>query len=73
MRRNNLRRNAIRLCWLSLIALVASMLALTDISHGEADVTLEWNVVRVGLVIMFAFHVWCFRVFRTLEDPTITK
>jgi predicted Co/Zn/Cd cation transporter (cation efflux family) len=70
---DNLRRNAVRLCWLSLIALIALVLALTDIWHGEADVTLEWNVVRVALVIMLAFHVWCFRLFRTLEGPAITK
>lgn len=31
---------------LSLAALVLANMALLDIYHGEADTTLEWNVVR---------------------------
>lgn len=38
-------------------AIVAAFLALTDISHGEADVSLEWNVVRVAFLVIIAFHV----------------
>jgi hypothetical protein len=70
MRRNNLRRNAFATCSLSLVALVASVLALTDISHGEADVTLEWNVVRVAFVIMLASHAWCLRLLSKLASSS---
>jgi hypothetical protein len=40
---------------LSLLAGVATHLALTDIYHGEADVTLEWNIVRVSALVLLAF------------------
>lgn len=37
---------------LSMLALGASHLALTDIAHGELDLRLEWNGLRFsGLVI----------------------
>ena len=32
-------------------------LALTDIYHGEADVTTEWQAVRVAFLVSAAFHV----------------
>jgi hypothetical protein len=32
-------------------------LALTDIYHGEADVTAEWQVVRVAFLLSAVFHV----------------
>jgi hypothetical protein len=31
-------------------------LALLDIYHGETDVTLEWNAVRVSFLIILVFH-----------------
>jgi len=31
---------------LSLLAGLVAHLALTDIFHGEAELTLEWNIVR---------------------------
>jgi len=40
---------------LSTLALIACMLALTDIAHGEADVRLEWWVVRIGFVVVALF------------------
>ena len=42
--------------FLSCLALIATHLALTDIYHGEADVTSEWNVVRIAVLIVVAFH-----------------
>jgi hypothetical protein len=33
-------------------------LALTDISHGEADVSLEWSILRLGAPV-FAVFVAC--------------
>jgi Na+-transporting methylmalonyl-CoA/oxaloacetate decarboxylase beta subunit len=49
---------------LSLLAIVAAFLALTDIGHGEPDLTLEWNVLRVAALTVIAFHVATFRALR---------
>ena len=38
-----------------LLAGLATHLALTDIYHGEADVTLEWSIVRVCALVLLAF------------------
>ena len=48
-------RATMALAFLSLIAGVFSHLALTDISHGGEDLTLEWNVLRVSALILFIF------------------
>jgi hypothetical protein len=40
---------------LSLLAVLITHLALTDIYHGEADVTLEWSVVRICALVLLAF------------------
>jgi len=39
---------------LALLAVMTSHLALTDIHHGEADVSLEWNVLRLcfGVIVL---------------------
>jgi hypothetical protein len=55
---------AFRLGLFSVFALVLAFLALTDISHGEADVTLEWNVVRLSFVVIITFHVVALRALR---------
>ena len=39
----------------ALLALVASHLALTDISRGEEDLTNEWAIVQVSFVLIAAF------------------
>jgi hypothetical protein len=60
-----------RLGGLSLVALVVAHLALTDIRHGEADVTLEWNVLRGAFVIIAVFHVVSMRaLLRGFDDGT---
>jgi hypothetical protein len=51
------RQLAFVLGLLSCLAIIAANLALTDIYHGEADVTLEWNVVRLAFLIIVAFHI----------------
>lgn len=48
-------RVAIVLGALSLLAVVLTHLALTDIYHGEADVTLEWNIVRICALVLLVF------------------
>lgn len=45
---------------LSIIGIVFIHLALTDISHGETDVDLEWKIVQAGFVIIILFHVFVF-------------
>jgi hypothetical protein len=49
---------------LSLLALLFSHLALTDIAHGEADLTLEWSVLRVSAGILLAFIISTFLMMR---------
>lgn len=41
---------------LSLAAIVLMNLALIDIYHGEADQTLEWNIVRLAFLVIVVFH-----------------
>ncbi len=40
----------------SVVAMLVSSLALQDIYHGEADLTLEWRVLRVASLFILAFH-----------------
>jgi hypothetical protein len=49
-------RLALWLGLLSLLAMLLANLALIDIYHGEQDVTLEWNFVRMAFLVMLAFH-----------------
>ena len=48
-------RVTIALGALSLIVGLLTLLALTDIYHGEADVTLEWSIVRICSLLLPAF------------------
>jgi len=48
----------------SIVGLLAAFLALTDIGHGEPDLTLEWNVLRAAALAIVAFHaaaLWALR------------
>jgi hypothetical protein len=60
MRLQLLRRLALGLGCLSALCILLAHLALTDIYHGEADVSLEWRVVQVAFAVMIAFHVAAF-------------
>ena len=42
---------------ISLSAMIFSYLALTDIAHNEADLSLEWTVVKIVFIITILFHV----------------
>jgi hypothetical protein len=46
---------------LAVLAGVLGHLALSDIAHGEADVTLEWNIVRLAALVFAAF--WGFALY----------
>jgi hypothetical protein len=37
---------------LAMLALVTSHLALTDIRHGESDVSAEWMVLQIAFVVI---------------------
>ena len=39
----------------SLLAGIFAHLALTDIYHGEGDLSLEWNVLRVCALVLAVF------------------
>jgi hypothetical protein len=41
---------------LSVLAMLGSILALQDISKGEADLSVEWNFLRVSFLIIIGFH-----------------
>jgi hypothetical protein len=62
MTRQPLHVWAVRSGVLSIVAIALALLALTDIGHGEADLTLEWNALRVSFLIIIAFHVVAMRV-----------
>jgi uncharacterized membrane protein len=38
---------------LAFVFLLLMFLALTDISHGEENVVLEWLIVRLGFLVIF--------------------
>ncbi|MDH5203195.1 MAG: hypothetical protein OEW69_08060 [Nitrospirota bacterium] len=54
----------------SLIALLFSHLALTDIYHGEIDLSLEWTILRIAAIIFLAFII--FTVFTIRQVFKIT-
>jgi hypothetical protein len=41
---------------LSALAVVAVFMALQDIYHQEADLTLEWQIARISMLVITAFH-----------------
>jgi uncharacterized membrane protein len=50
-------RLTFRLGILSLVAVVLSHLALTDIRHGEQDLTLEWRALQAAFATIIVFQV----------------
>lgn len=48
-------RMAMALGVLSLVAVLLSHLALTDIAHGESDLTWEWRILRVSALVIVMF------------------
>lgn len=61
----------------SVLAMIACCLALTDIGHGESDFSLEWSVLRAAFLVIVLFHVSAIarlgRVFRALRDRTADR
>ncbi len=48
---------------ISLVAVLVSHLALTDIYHGEDDLSLEWNVLRICFAVIVIFQVFAMATF----------
>ncbi|MCC7010814.1 MAG: hypothetical protein IT184_18525 [Acidobacteria bacterium] len=55
MTTRSLRRVALSLGAVAIVALVLAAMALQDIYHQERDVRLEWNMVRIAFLVMLAF------------------
>ena len=56
---------------LSIVAIGVSHLALTDIWHGEADLRMEWNMLRAAALCILVFHVWALiTLWRVLRKGT---
>lgn len=47
----------------SLVAIFVSLLALSDIFHGESDLRLEWMALRVSFAVIFIFQVFALITF----------
>ena len=60
MGRALLRRFTIGLGVLSSLAIIVAFLALTDIRHGEADVSSEWRALQAAFGVIVAFHIAAF-------------
>jgi hypothetical protein len=60
---------------LTLLAGLIAHLALIDIYHGEADVTLEWGAVRICALVVLGFVVMALltlrRALRELPEPSV--
>jgi hypothetical protein len=63
-------RLAYALCLAALPAGVLAHLALTDISHGEPDVRLEWGIVRVAALVVAAAVLASLRALHGLLQAT---
>jgi len=71
---NRLIRMSIGLGLLSLAALGVSVLALTDIAHGESDLSLEWRFLNVaGVVILMYVALGVVTLLRVLKADTAAK
>lgn len=61
---------------ISVLGIFLNFLALTDIGHGEPDLSLEWKVVRIGFLFIALFHVSTFvtlsQIFKFLKKQDVT-
>lgn len=58
---------------LSIVAIGMCHLALTDIYHGESDLTLEWRILQIGFATILLFHASAFytllKTSRQFDNP----
>lgn len=61
----------------SVLGIFLNLLALTDIGHGEPNLSLEWKAVRIGFLLIALFHVSAFvtlsQIFNFLKKQDVTK
>lgn len=55
-------RTGIALGALALVAFPVCHLALTDIQHGEGDLSLEWGALRLAFAVMLVSQCWALAV-----------
>ena len=48
---------------------IVAQLALTDIYHGETDVSLEWRAVQAAFGVIIAFHLTALVALIRLRTP----
>ena len=53
---------------LSLFMRLLGHLALTDIYHGETEVSLEWNILRVSALVFAFFVTFALTTFRKILE-----
>jgi hypothetical protein len=46
--------------FMSVMALIFMFLALSDIAHGEEDLSLEWRITGIGMIIIASFVISAF-------------
>jgi hypothetical protein len=58
---------------LSIFALIVCHLALTDIRHGEPDLSLEWKLVQISFAVIIIFIIGalitCIKALKTVKSP----
>ena len=64
-----LRQLTIWLGCVSSLGTLVSLLALTDIYHGEADLSQEWMALRFAFGAIIAFHIAAFLALTRLRNP----
>jgi hypothetical protein len=64
-----LRHLAFGLGTLSLLAIIVAQLALTDIYHGEKDLSLEWRAVQAAFGVTIALHLTALVALIRLRTP----
>jgi hypothetical protein len=65
-------RVAKALCLASFPAALLAHLALTDIRHGEADLTLEWNALRLSAMIIGVAVVASLRALHSVLEAMVS-
>lgn len=69
-------RLSFRLGILSLFAVALSHMALTDIWHGEQDLTVEWRALQMGFGALILFQVSALATLRRMlrgEGPGMSR
>lgn len=66
-------RIALALQVLALVAVGVAHLALTDISHGESDLRLEWQVLQVAGAVILTAAVFSIETLRRVRRRALPR